>query len=119
MHSLKVPSRYNLTIDNTHLKYIELCKLRIFAAFNSENPLSQRSSIHFDELSDQSLLMLSSRMIPFDGDNPLGDLFSSHAVQNHDMVINLEADAFPLVIAGYGGFIIPAYRVPPHIKELA
>lgn len=104
--------------ENTGLKYLELCKLQIYAAFNYSHPFANRSSIRFEELNGHSLLMLSSRMIPFDRSNSLGDLFAAHIARNHDTVINLESDAFPLVIAGYGGFILPAYRVPPHIKEL-
>ncbi len=103
---------------NTGLQYTELCYLRIYASFNVDNPLSRRKSICFDELRDHTLLMLSEKMVPFDEDSPIGDLFAAHATMHHDKVIDLEADAFPLVIAGYGGFIIPAYRVPPHIKEL-
>ena len=118
MESMDVAVGSRAMVKNTALQYTELGSTKLYAAVNAQSPLSVRQSIRFDELEGKPLLTLSPQMIPFDGDNLLESLFAAHAARNNDMVIDLEANAFPFVIAGYGAFIIPGYRIPPHIKEL-
>ena len=105
-------------VEGSRLEYMKLCPVKVYIAVNFQNPLAARKSVIFEDLGDQPLLLMSPQMVPFNDNYPITKLFTTHAANNYDKMIDLEADAFPLIIAGYGGLIIPAYRMPPHIKEL-
>ena len=105
------------TAKDYNLSFYELRREYMYAEINEKNPFAELDGIRFQDICSQPLLLMDYPMLPCLENSLMIDYLYHHAEQYHDMLVDNETEALPLVIADYGILILPEYRVIPNIRQ--
>lgn len=92
--------------------YKKLAMYQSYAVMPPDHPLAKEQNISFGQISEENLITLPPRCIPFQKGNTFQEYLTLHAQDHIHMVSEGEAESVLLVKCGYGIALLPGFLLP-------
>lgn len=83
----------------------------------ADSPFAARTELSFDQLQEQTLLVLHPKLIPFSYENAMQEKISLHTKTHPDIFCENISSCLLLAKSGYGTAILPAFYIPPVLED--
>lgn len=88
-----------------------------YAVMCENHPLAWESELSLEQISNETLITLPPRCIPFQKGNQLQEYLTLHAQDHVHLVSDGEAESILLAKCGYGIALLPGFFIAMHIEE--
>lgn len=90
-----------------------------YAIMEKAHPLAEKKTVTFEELSDNTLITLPPKCVPFENGNKLQEWLTLHIQDHLHIVGESEQESMLLARSGYGVAIVPEFYLEKEQQDVA
>ena len=107
-----------MTIGLENFSFKKLRVAKNYAVFSKDFALSSKKLLRFEDLSDECLIILPPKFIPFQNGNNLQEKILLHTQSHFNIVCESDQAGILLAKCGYGIAILPDFFIPESLDNL-